>query len=116
MPDINITAIVRSSEHLDSIAATGTTPVQGDFSEHAKISDLAEKADIVVNAADSDDVALNEALLAGLKRRKDNGKGKGVLIHVSGGAVFTTKGDGSKVEGGKIWDVCTHLFFSEASY
>ena len=44
----------------------------------------------------------------------ESGKGKGVcvLIHISGGAMFTTEADSSKVESGKIWDVSTRLFFS----
>ena len=36
-------------------------------------------------------------------------------IHISGGAVFTIEGDSCKVEGGKIWDICIHLLFSETS-
>ena len=104
-PSLNITALVRSPTHFPAISAAGATPVQGDFSEHDKLADLAEQADVVVNAADADDIKVTDALLKGLKRRKEGGKGVGALVHVSGTAVFMVEGSGKREEGLKVWDV-----------
>ena len=58
-----------------------------------------------MNAADSDDVGLTEALINGLKRRKENGKVAGVLVHISGTGVFIQPGQGRWEEGIRVWDV-----------
>lgn len=48
--------------------------------ELAKMEDTASEADVVINAATSDDLELTKALNRGLAR---SGK-KGVLVHISG--------------------------------
>ena len=102
---------MRSPAHFEAISSAGATPIQGDFSEHEKLSDLAEHADIVVNAAKSDDFKLTEALIKGLKKRKERGMGIGALIHISGAAMFIQPGEGKWEEGVKIWDVRLLRFF-----
>ena len=104
-PSLNITALVRSPSHFPAISAAGATPIQGDFSEHDKLADLAEQADIVINAAEADDIKVTEALLRGFKKRKDDGKGVGALVHVSGTAVFIQGSSGRWEDGLKAWDV-----------
>jgi len=59
----------------------------------------------VVNAASSFDLELTNAILRGMKRRFEEGKVKGVLIHVTGVASFVDGSlTGSYVDG-KVWNV-----------
>ncbi|KLO11811.1 NAD-binding protein [Schizopora paradoxa] len=90
-PDINVTATTRSDSNAAALTSAGATPVvldpkAADYRE--KITEFASKADIVVNAADCDDLPLTEALLKGLKRRKEESGKIPTLIHTSGIAVF----------------------------
>ena len=65
---------------------------------------LAEKSNIVINAADSDSIDLANAILAGLKSRKESGKGVGAFIQVSGTTGFIVGEDGSN-ESARVWDM-----------
>lgn len=88
--------------------------VIGDFSEAEKISKLASEHDVVINCGSSWDVPLTEAIIAGLVKRSEEGKGKGRLIHVSGTGNFV---DGRKdgryagpgVGDSKVWSVSSQL-------
>ncbi|KAH8109674.1 NAD-binding protein [Phellopilus nigrolimitatus] len=103
-PDIVFTALVRSESDFSAIRAAGATPVHGSFSDHGLIADLSAAADIVVNAADSDDVALLNVILRGLRRRKEEGRGVGAFIQTSGGMIFMDdKRDGRYDPSLKIW-------------
>ena len=54
-------------------------PVIGTLEDAAILSSEAEKADVVIHTADSsDNVAACEAILEGMKRRRDNP----ILIHI----------------------------------
>ncbi|KAH8104356.1 NAD-binding protein [Phellopilus nigrolimitatus] len=102
--EVVITALVRSESDFPAIRAAGAAPVRGSFSDHDPIADLSASADIVVNAADSDDVALASAILRGLRRRKEEGRGVGAFIQTSGGAVFMDdRMDGKYDPNLKIW-------------
>ncbi|KAI5121374.1 hypothetical protein M0805_001187 [Coniferiporia weirii] len=104
-PSYTLTALVRSPASFFAVTAAGATPVQGTFSEHAKISALAADADVVINTGDSDDDGLIQAILTGLRRKYDGGCGTGALIHTSGTGLFLDgKKDGMADLEGKIWD------------
>ena len=105
-PDVKITALVRSLEALEPVAAAGAELVHGTFAEHAKLTALAAASDIVINAADSDDGGLIAALLLGLRQKEKEGRGIGALIHVSGTGLFLDGSrDGRVNPDGKVWDV-----------
>ncbi|THH15266.1 hypothetical protein EW146_g5180 [Bondarzewia mesenterica] len=104
-PNLTIHALVRSPTHIPAIRAVGAEPIQGDFGDEALIAEWSAKADIVVNAADSDDVKLITAILGGIKRRREEGKPKGLLIHTSGVAVFLDDGtEGLYDPSGRVWN------------
>lgn len=84
---------MRSESASPKIVQAGATPVLGTITESDKIAQLAYESDIVINAADSDTVALTTAILRGLRKRYDEGKGVATFIHTSGAAIFS---DGSK--------------------
>jgi len=107
-PDVNITAATRSNASAAGLTSAGATPVvlnpaAADY--HEKITELASKADIVINAADCDDLPLTEAVLKGLKKHKAETGKIPTLIHTSGIAVFfdDTK-DGSFKPDGHFYD------------
>ena len=66
----------------------------GDHSELGKITDLVGQADIVLNAADADDLPLTKAVLKGLKNRNASGGLKPILIHTSGTGVASDHAEG----------------------
>ncbi|KAH8983623.1 NAD-binding protein [Lactarius akahatsu] len=87
--NFKITALVRRNAHLDVVRRQRVEVVQGTFSDTDLITSHARAADITVNIADSDDVGLTTAILAGQKARvvKDK-KNPAVLLHTSGVAVW----------------------------
>ncbi len=105
--DLKITALVRNPSHIEAVRGLGVEVVQGSFSDTALITSHARAADITVNTADSDDVALSSAILAGQRARVvDDGKPPPVLVHTSGVAVFSDGGtEGKHDTTKKIWDV-----------
>jgi hypothetical protein len=66
----------------------------------SSLKDLIEwvaQSDVVINCADSDSEDLVTALLEGFKKREESGaRGRAVLIHTSGVAVFLDKGKEGK--------------------
>ncbi|KAI0312778.1 NAD-binding protein [Amylostereum chailletii] len=94
-PSWNVNALVRGEKYFEPVRALGVTVIHGTFSDESLIAEQARAADIVINAADSDHVQLNAAILVGMKQRFDEGKPKGILIHTSGVSNFhdgTTEG------------------------
>ena len=68
--------------------------------------ELVANADIVINAADADDLPLTIAILEGTKRYFEEHKDlKPVLVHISGVANFITPSNGSAVPNAKLWTV-----------
>lgn len=113
-PTFKITALVRSADSLRLVAEAGAEPVQGTFAEHTKLTNISSASDIVVNAADSDDAALTAALLLGLRQKKDEGRGIGTLLHISGTGLFLDGSrDGRSNPNGKVWDVSPSLYTLE---
>ncbi|KAI5116214.1 hypothetical protein M0805_005930 [Coniferiporia weirii] len=103
-PDLDYTALVRSEADFAAISAAGATPVRGSFTDHELIASLSADADVVVNAADSDNVALSSSILRGLNRRKGEGRGVGAFIQTSGGAIFLDdRTDGKYDPNLKVW-------------
>jgi len=108
-PYITITATTRSNSSASALTSAGATPVvldpaAADYQE--KIAELASKADVVINAADCDDLPLTEAILKGLKWRKEESGKVGTLIHTSGIAVFfDDTQDGSYKPDGHFYNV-----------
>jgi hypothetical protein len=106
-PDLEVTALVRNPTHAETVRALGVKIVQGSFSDTDLITSHTRTADITVNSGDSDDVALNAAILAGQKARVvEDRKSPAVLLHTSGVAVFadgTT--EGKHDPNGKVWNV-----------
>ncbi|KAH9994391.1 hypothetical protein BJV77DRAFT_943656 [Russula vinacea] len=105
-PELKITALVRNSSHVKAIRELGIEVVEGSFSDTDLISSRVRVADITVNSADSDDVALNAAILAGQRARVvDDGKPPAVLLHTSGVAVFVDGGtEGKHDPNSKLWN------------
>lgn len=87
-PDLHITAAVRSESAAAKITAAGATAVVVSNDEHEIISQLAEKADLVLDLADSDNFPIVEDVLRGLKRKFEAGRGRGIFVHTSGAAIF----------------------------
>lgn len=110
--DVTIRALVRSESAFQALENLNVTPVKGTFLDHDLITDLSSQSDIVINAADSDDVGLNTAILKGFKQRKDQGRGIGSLIHTSGTAIFIDSNKEGKYDpDGKVWTVSNLLIF-----
>ncbi|KAI0249453.1 hypothetical protein BJV78DRAFT_1227496 [Lactifluus subvellereus] len=105
-PDLEVTALVRNPTHAETVRALGVNVVQGSFSDTDLITSHTRTADITINTGDSDDVALNAAILAGQKARVvEDGMSPAVLLHTSGVAVFadgTT--EGKHDSNGKVWN------------
>jgi putative NADH-flavin reductase len=84
-----VTVLSRSEEKFDLInkLSTKETKVEGlkgTFEDHELLSRTVEDYDIVIEAGDSDNQELVNALLEGMKRRKEAGKEVTRFIHVSG--------------------------------
>jgi hypothetical protein len=80
--------------------------VNGSHEDLDTIQSLAAQADIVVNAADADDLPLTKAILAGLKARSKSVSFKPILIHTSGSGVISDQAEGEFLPSGqKIWNV-----------
>ncbi|KAH9041084.1 hypothetical protein EDB85DRAFT_2140257 [Lactarius pseudohatsudake] len=104
--NLKITALVRSNAHLDVVRRPRVEVVQGTFSDTDLITSHARAADITVNTADSDDVGLTTAILAGQKARVvEDKKNPAVLLHTSGVGVFAdTTRDGRHDPSLKGWN------------
>ncbi|KAH8999827.1 NAD-binding protein [Lactarius hatsudake] len=104
--NVEITALVRSNAHLDAVRRPRVEVVQGTFGDTDLITSHARAADITVNTADSDDVGLTTAILAGQKARVvEDKKNPAVLLHTSGVAVFADASrDGRHDPNLKVWN------------
>lgn len=109
-PDLKVTALVRNPAHVEAVKRLGVEVVQGSFSDVDIITKHARAADITVNQGSSDDVTLNEAILAGQKARvEEDKKARPILLHTSGVAVFMDDGkEGKHDPNSKVWNVRQH--------
>jgi len=105
-PDLKITALVRNPLHVKPVRDLGVGVVEGSFSDTDLITSQARAAEITINSADSDNTAVNEAILAGQKARVvEDGKPPPILFHTSGVAVFSDGGKEGKHDAkSKVWD------------
>jgi uncharacterized protein YbjT (DUF2867 family) len=71
-----ITALVRKDQDIETLQTLGIKTIKGSFTDVDKIEEASRDADIVYNAADADDMSLTQAVLKGLKSKKQ----RGVLI------------------------------------
>jgi hypothetical protein len=112
-PELKVTALVRNPAHVDAVRRLGVGVFQGTFSDAALVTKHARAADITVNAADSDDVALSNTILAGHKARVvEDKKPPAILLHTSGVAVFSDDGkEGKHDPNSKLWNARCRLFF-----
>lgn len=99
-------ALVRSDADVNPVAATGAVAVKDSLTDYDVISEQVSQADVVFNTATADDVPLNEAILRGFKKRFEEGRGVGTLIHTSGTANFTDgRTDGKYDPNARVWTV-----------
>ncbi|KAJ6595529.1 hypothetical protein DFH09DRAFT_905865 [Mycena vulgaris] len=102
---LELHALLRSLENEEALKHAGvhTISAQGNMSD-ALITDWSARVDLVINAADSDNVPLTEAILVGIKRRWEETSQRGILLHISGVSVFLDEQtDGVFNTAGKIW-------------
>lgn len=112
-PDIRISALVRSKADVGAVKAAGADEViLSSHTDFEQIRTAASAADIVLNAADSDDLPLTKAIIAGLKTHLQGGK-QSILIHTSGTGVVSDNARGSFTdEAKKIWNVTiSHVIY-----
>lgn len=98
-PNYKIIATIRSEKDTNAVRAAGVDEVIiASFEELDKLRDAASKADIVINVADSDNLALAKTLIEGLKVKAKTSKGKPILIHTSGTGIVFERPDGTFFE------------------
>ncbi|KAH9167711.1 hypothetical protein EDB89DRAFT_1996444 [Lactarius sanguifluus] len=110
-PTLSVTALVRRPEAVERVSALGphVRVIEGSFTD-ARGLELVERharaADVVVNAACSDDLALHSAILAGQRKRVEaDGRPRGALVHTSGGAISLDPSRAGAYDlNGEIWN------------
>lgn len=98
----SVRGLVRSEEKAERLRAAGIEPVLGSLDDHQLLVREAQRADGVINAADSDHRAAVEALIEGLE-----GSGK-PLLHTSGSGVVGDDVGGNRLSE-RIFDEDTPL-------
>jgi len=91
-----VRGLTRHESNIDKLKAIGIDAVVGDLEDSELLKDCADKADIVINAADSDNQKVVETLLGALK---DSDK---LFIHTSGSSIVSDRANGQK--SGKKYD------------
>ncbi|RDW62496.1 hypothetical protein BP5796_10798 [Coleophoma crateriformis] len=101
-PEWQLVGLVRNDDQAQKIAARlpAIQTVLGDLSSHAILMREAEKADVVIQAADCDDAALVKTLIKGLAQ---GGKG-GSFIQISGAASIADAPNGYGQPSSKVYD------------
>jgi hypothetical protein len=93
-PPKSITAFLRDSKKGDKLSqlsvpsGTTLTPLIGSFEEHEKITKAASEHDVIIQAANADDLEYMQAILKGMKQRKEKTGHRPLLIHTSGTGVL----------------------------
>ncbi|EJD07987.1 NAD-binding protein [Fomitiporia mediterranea MF3/22] len=102
--DLGSNATTRSSSVADKFRAIGVETVIGSLDDLELVTRLSAESDIVINAADCDNVDLLNALLEGQKRRKAQRKPAGSIVHTSGAFIFVDNSEDGKFNAnGKLW-------------
>ncbi|CAN8099768.1 unnamed protein product [Discula destructiva] len=89
----NITSVVRP-ERENCLSGRKTKVLLASHDDLAKIEGASAEADIVINAATSDDLDLTKAINRGLVKGSLRSGKKGVLIHISGTQLIESKPTG----------------------
>ncbi|KAG8703231.1 hypothetical protein FRC09_004276 [Ceratobasidium sp. 395] len=96
-----ITALVRKDQDIETLEALGIKTIKGSFTDEDKIEEASREADIVYAVADADDLSVAQAVLKGLKAKKE----RGILIHTSGTGLLSNNYNGELTpEDSKIWN------------
>jgi uncharacterized protein YbjT (DUF2867 family) len=115
-PDFTYTALTRNESHAPAVRDAGANPVIGTFADLDLVARLAEEADIIVNCSGAHGIDFQNAMIKGLEKKKESGKGVGVLIHTSGASLFLDRSkEGKLVEGGKVYCVSSSDIYSRGS-
>lgn len=97
----SITALARKNSDIEALEKLGVKAIQGSFLDGDIIERASSEADVVINAADADDMGLAQAIIKGLKSRKE----RGVLIQTSGTGLLMESYKGELTpEESKIWN------------
>ncbi|CAE6416203.1 unnamed protein product [Rhizoctonia solani] len=88
-------------EDIQALEKIGVKGIKGTFLDTDKIEYESREADVVINAADADDMGLVKAIIKGLKSKK----GRGVFIQTSGTGLLNNNYNGElRPEDSKIWN------------
>jgi hypothetical protein len=79
--------------------------VKGSHSDLDLVAEEASKADIILNAADADDLELTKAILAGSKRTTIAVRRTPILIHTSGTGLVVGEPTGKRDPNAKVYNV-----------
>ncbi|KAF9530876.1 hypothetical protein CPB83DRAFT_809745 [Crepidotus variabilis] len=91
-----ITALIRSSEKAANLEKLGIRATVGSYNDATFTESLSAEADIVISAADADNVPAIRAILAGLKKRHTATGILPVIIHTSGTGVVGDNAAGDR--------------------
>ena len=82
-PQYSFSALVRNPKDVGAIEALGVKTIVGSGEDHALVKKLALEYDVVVNAADADDLPLAKSIIDGLTERSnaDKSRTKPIYIH-----------------------------------
>jgi hypothetical protein len=117
-PPKSISLLIRDpakAELIKSIPTSGTQllPVVGSLGDLQLVEDSVAEVDVVVSTANADDLEGMQAMLRGMKRRKEKMGHRTILVHTSGTGVLVddAKGQypGNKVSSGVILRRDTHF-------
>ncbi|EPQ59525.1 NAD P-binding protein [Gloeophyllum trabeum ATCC 11539] len=92
----DITALVRDPKKIELLKSFGVSPVIGSHSDLETLENTAAQADVVITAADCDDLPAAEAILRGQKKTYDKTGKAPILIHTvsvlrdNAGGMFAT--------------------------
>ncbi|CAE6503271.1 unnamed protein product [Rhizoctonia solani] len=100
-PEWAFTALARKDEDTQALEKIGVKGIKGTFLDIDKIEHESREADVVINAADADDIGLAKAIIKGLKSRKE----RGIFIQTSGTGLLNNNYNGElRPEDSKIWN------------
>ncbi|KAG8690324.1 hypothetical protein FRC11_012401 [Ceratobasidium sp. 423] len=100
-PSYTFTALARKDEDIRALEKIGVKGIKGTFLDTDKIEHESHEADVVINAADADDMGLVKAIIKGLKS-KDK---RGIFIQTSGTGLLNNNYNGELgPEDDKIWN------------
>jgi nucleoside-diphosphate-sugar epimerase len=102
-----VRGLARDGAKADALAAFGIDPVVGDLADEDLLSREARAADVVVNAANADDLASVEVLIAAM-----SGSGK-LLVHTSSSSVVGDDARGNSLSS-KVFDEATTFVVAPA--